>query len=356
MIQVSFPTGRFTRYAKSEIEAESIRRGLIMMRDTGLSSNSDRMEAALEKWLEARWVDVLRDELTEGTWQRYEQVTRLYLIPGLGKHRVIEITPRQVDTFLGRRALDGVGIRQQYKCYQALLNCFNWLMQGREVPDNPIWDAQKPRYRSPKKRSMTPAEVRKVLQAAESDRLGALWTLMPGFRISEALGLSWEYVDWHDNLISTEYQQSRPGGPGARLVGLKTDGSKRRIPMNKIVRERLEAHWERHGKPKSGFVFVTEHGTPFLHRNASRDLIKFLKKQGITDITPHQLRHTTDVDLMIKVYTHAMDEAKREAVEWTDELLSEQLSRRYEGSRGFPRALLLTRVPAVGFEPTTQGL
>ncbi|HLT19776.1 MAG TPA: tyrosine-type recombinase/integrase [Thermomicrobiales bacterium] len=114
--------------------------------------------------------------------------------------------------------------------------------------------------------------------------------------------------------------------------------------MNKMVRERLEAHWERHGKPKSGFVFVTEHGTPFLHRNASRDLIKFLKKQGITDITPHQLRHTaasmlahygvhpstarellghTDVDMTLKVYTHAMDEAKRAAVEWTDELLSD---------------------------------
>src|SRR5690606_38919813 len=95
----------------------------------------------------------------------------------------------------------------------------NWLMHGREVPDNPIWDAQKPRYRSPKKRPMTPAEVRKVLQAAESDRLGALWTLMlvHGLRISEALGLSWEYVDWHDNLISIEYQLSRPGGSGCSL-------------------------------------------------------------------------------------------------------------------------------------------
>ena len=129
-----------------------------------------------------------------------------------------------------------------------------------------------------------------------------------GMRLSEVLALSWDDVDFAAGLIQVRHQlaRGRRGVPPHRIPP-KTRASLREIPLLPQLAAVLRAH-KRSSRftASSDYVFTTSHGTPFLHHNVSKRVLRRAAVDAGLDIDGrrvrfHDLRHTFASHLIIDI-------------------------------------------------------
>lgn len=159
----------------------------------------------------------------------------------------------------------------------------------------------------PKKAILAPADIRKVVQAAQADTEAGLYYAFPflaGTRPSEQLGLLWSDVDLDKDVICIRRIQERDG---SLTEMTKTEAGTREIPMSATLKAML-LEWRvrcpRKGKelhrvfpgpgrfqkwplPRVGG------GGPLLYQNFRRRYWEpVFAKLGLPYVTPHSARHS----------------------------------------------------------------
>src|SRR5215204_3975801 len=179
------------------------------------------------------------------------------------------------------------------------------------VPRN-VSDAVKPPRPDPREmRPLSPVEARKLLDAAQGDRLEALYVLAvhTGMRQGELLALKWQDVDMENATVSVRRTLTRSGGRYA-LGEPKTKKSRRSIRLAPQAAEALRQHLERQlsemqmlgdAYADEGLVFTTDTGAPINPSNVrQRSFAPLLRKAGLPHIRFHDLRHTCATLLLSK--------------------------------------------------------
>ncbi len=181
-----------------------------------------------------------------------------------------------------------------------------------------------------------------------------VFIMYSGLRVSEAVGLKWQYVeDGFKRIMVKESSQKivvRDEAGNAVMNGrhktymqvqksTKTESGERKIPLPSRAREVLcimDAMYPDH-KP-SDHVFLTAVNNPYDKRQIERTLTRMLKNVGLSDkgYTPHSLRHGygsillskgvdiktvsvllghKDVSTTYNIYIHVLEKDKEQAVE-----------------------------------------
>jgi integrase len=198
-------------------------------------------------------------------------------------------------------------------------------------------------------RGLTSEQARKLLLAAQDDRLYALYVLALylGLRRGELLGLRWEDVDLDHGVLEVTRTLQRIGGE-LRAVTPKTKTLRRAVPLFGLC---LEAHRERQARDRaaagdawhtSGYVFTTVIGTPIEPDNLRRSWYPLREAAALNEVRFHDLRHTcvtllldlgapphivreivghSDIGVTMSIYAHASLEEKRNALRKLDEHL-----------------------------------
>jgi integrase len=129
-----------------------------------------------------------------------------------------------------------------------------------------------------------------------------------GMRLSEVLRLSWDDVDFAVGVVRVRHQLARGRrGASPRRIPPKTRASVREIPLLPQLAAVL-----RHHKPGSRFtcgsdyVFATGNGTPFIHHNVSKRVLRRAAADAGLDrpgrrVRSHDLRHTFASHLIIEL-------------------------------------------------------
>jgi integrase len=193
----------------------------------------------------AYWLDgVAVHHLRENTHNRYAASIRLHLNPGLGIKKLARLTTRDVRTFLDglrttcqccaqrrdsvRRSCCAIGqccgkrlspLTVTY-VHAVLKSALEHAVREDELPRNVARNVKTTTPRPRRFQPLTAAEARQLLQAANSDRLHALYelALRTGLRKGELLGLHWEDLDLNGGtatiqvLCAPSVERSR-GGP-----------------------------------------------------------------------------------------------------------------------------------------------
>jgi integrase len=137
-----------------------------------------------------------------------------------------------------------------------------------------------------------------VRHAPDYHRPAVTLLAFSGLRISEALGLTWECIDFVEGELHVRGQLSRPTkAKPSRLVDAKTEASVRTVPLWPAVEEmlvRLLADEQRAGRGRDrDFVFCTRRGTPLAQWNvAERGVEVAGNAAGLGHVTPHDLRRS----------------------------------------------------------------
>jgi integrase len=288
----------------------------------------------LAYWLE----EVIKPNREDNTYSHYELMSRLHIIPGIGRRRVDRLTVRETQAWLNKIpgtcqccAQEKDAKRKHPKCCAtgeccedypsrrvieaargtlraALNHAISEELISRNVAE--LVKLPKARKRLKRRNSWTVDEARKFLESSRNggDPLYPLWVLILvlGLRKGEALGLIHEAVYEDTEELDLAWQLQRVGGhPLTHKEVLKADGSTDTLPLPPIcltalkIAKRNQDQARAHDWPQRcicgethALVFTTRNGRPIEPRNINRAFDIRCGRAGVRRITIHDTRRT----------------------------------------------------------------
>ena len=354
---------------------------------TKLLEQADQgIPVAAESWTVAKYLaywlqHVVKPERKPRTYQGYEGVVRLYLIPELGNKRLAKLAAQDVRVFITRlraqclcckHGIDAardepqccarpggdccesrLSVRMVQSIHAVLRNALESAVREEVIPRNvaKLVKVTTPKYTV--NRGLSVAQARQVLWAAKSERLYALYVLALclGLRRGELLGLRWEDIDLDTGTLEVVQTLQRVGG-ALRFVRPKTEDSARTIPLPPLCIDALREHRRQQFTERAdagpdwqenGLVFPTRIGTPMEPDNLRRSWGRIRTTAGVTGTRFHDMRHTcvslllhlgvapdmvreivghSDIEVTMTIYAHTALDEKRQALAKLGEALT----------------------------------
>lgn len=326
------------------------------------------VDAFLRYWLE----HIVKPAKKPKTYQGYELVARVHLIPEVGKKKLHKLTGADVRLFMKRLRNMCLCCKHGYderrgdkaKCcaigrccerrpsdrlveqvHAVLRNALQAAVREEVLQRNVAKLVQVEGAQYDVNRGATEEQANLLLKAAKTTRLYALFVLalFLGLRRGELLGLKWEDIDWIEKTLMVRRTLQRVGGQ-LRAVPPKSKSSIRMVPLIEICLRALEIHTELQDKERlaagakwveTGYIFTTEIGTPIEPDNLRRVWYPLRVAAGLGEMRFHDLRHScvtlllrlgvpphivqaivghADVQVTMAIYAHASLEDQRKAL------------------------------------------
>ena len=301
----------WNRYREESIDevTGTVRRGQARMR-LGQFRSATQAGAALDKYLEVlNWdtlepgldvtfgayvarFDAVRVALLRNQSRRiYRSLIRRHILPAFGASALMAVDAVAIRSFvadLQRKGLAAATIKTIVGRLREILRAARadgfsaHMIQRSEIKFPSASRAET------EQRHIGEAELARILEASTGPRR-ALWAILgfAGLRIGEALGLSWEHIDFEAGVILV-----RQAAVGGELAPLKTRRARRDVPMLPELVAVLSAFHTERGNPTSGLLFSTRTGRP---RRAdevrARWLQPLLRHLGLPPGGCHAFRH-----------------------------------------------------------------
>jgi len=305
------------------------------------------LEQFLMDWIENSQKQYVRAR----TYERYEEIVRLHIVPVLGRHRLQKLSAQHVQAFYAKKLNEGlsattIGVFHNV-LHKALATAVKWGLIPRNVCDL----VSPPHAEGFEIKPLTVDQAHLLLAATHGHRLEALFTLAlaTGMRRGELLALKWQDINFATGTLQIRRILTRVPSklPGKGFVESepKTQKSRRSVVVAPFALEALKRHYEcqAEAKRKAGaawqehdYVFCTSIGT---HLHPSKDVLDqlkaLLKKAGLPDIRFHDLRHSaatlllsegvhpkvvqellghSTISMTMDVYSHVLPSMQQDAI------------------------------------------
>ncbi len=257
---------------------------------SALETVADLLRYWLERGLDRK--KIKSENTIDGlTWAVEKQ-----LIPVLGAVRLRHLECEHVESMLADMAARGMSTSSLTRVHTTLTRALRWAQRRGKVHRNVSDLVETPVGTERPSQALTIIQVKAVLDAANGDRLEALWVLglVLGMRPGELTGLRWEHIDFDTDVISV--WKSLKHRRGKLWEGdTKTKQSRRRFKALPVAIFALKQHRARQAaeKLKAGtawtdtdLVFTTEIGTPIDPANLRRAFRALIKQAGIPEKEP----------------------------------------------------------------------
>ena len=293
-------------------------------------------KVTLGKWLDV-WTAEYMGDKKYATQKTYKANVETHIKPALGSVKLAQLAPHNIQTFYNallssgctvpKRGEDGKLLKKDGKpIYEAapmsaktVRNIHGTLTKALSVAvsigyirSNPADRVTLPRVEKKELHPLTDEQVKNFLQLASEDSYGTILKviLFTGLRESEAIGLTWDCVDFKGWAIRVYRQlQKRPiKDGGTTFAALKNDKSRTIKPAPFVLellkeqqieqtRQRLKAGdawqgWTNVAELQTALIFTTEDGRPLTPTALRRHFKQLVAKAGAPDCRVHDLRHT----------------------------------------------------------------
>ncbi len=255
------------------------------------------VEAYLNEWLNQ--IVVVR--VRSNTLAAYRYNADRYLIPDLGRKKLVQLTARDLRLYFQGLRQRGVGVRTVKYVHSTLRASLQDAVREEILDRNVAALVQVPSPPKTERVPLTVDEVKSFLKASRDDRLYPMFVVFAvlGMRRSEVLGLRWQDVNLDEGFLLVRRGLQRIDGT-LQVLPTKTVRSRRTIPLPAFVTRALAAHLlaqeeERRQLaerwPESSYVFTTPIGTPIDPRNCTRAVQDACKQAGVRVVRLHDFRH-----------------------------------------------------------------
>lgn len=350
MAQVSIDGRRMSHGSASRADCQAWVRRTLDQIDGGMTYEGRSL--TLSAYLD-EWIGVKRNAIRASTAFQYEKLIHLYIVPGLGKVKLKDLTLRTVNLFYQRLVAQGSGISNVRYTHRVLHAALEQAARGGMIVRNPAHGAVVPKHPHREMQMLNEQEAGLLLMAAGASRYRSLYhlALVTGMRLSELRGLKWDDIDWHRGTLTVKRQMQDVPGRGPKEIAPKTRSGTRSILLGERTmselreqKKRLEA--ERvtcAGWQDKGLVFPSSIGTAFAKTDVQRDYWRTLKLAGVRRIRFHDLRHTAaslmlnhgvpaivvakilghaNAGITLTIYAHSMLDMQAQAAGVMDEIVT----------------------------------
>lgn len=351
--------GGTRRMVTAKTRRELTERLKVAQRAAEHGAKAARADLTVGRYL-TRWIeDVVPGTVGAATQAQYADVLRLYVIPRVGRKRLVTLSPSDVDGMLrdmaqptdarptgysptARRLARSV-LRRALRRAEAE----GLITRNAAALSNPV------RQDRTEGRSLSPDEARRLLAAASGLRLecAIVVALCCGLRPSEVLGLAWDAVELESIRPALTVRRGLKRIPqrGLVLSATKTNRSRRTIFLTELAANALRDHRARQAEEQASagvgwverplganLIFRTVRGGAVEPAAFSSALEQACDRAELGHWTPHELRHSAASLLLAggvplvqvadflghssamvtaAVYAHVLDEARTATVE-----------------------------------------
>lgn len=309
-----------TGKTRDEVKRKLRNRKAEIAKASGTVSSGAVLRRTVKSWAD-EWLALRQTSVRPATYAVDRAAVR-WMLPTFGAKRIVDLTPRDVRDFHARQRASGLAPASINRHHRALRKMLKDARQeGLPVPDN-VLEVQAVPEGETDREAMTATQAVALLHHAADLPHGSryLVALYQGLRQGEALGLTWDAIDFNANTIRVEWQLQPlpylkktdraagfriPDGYVAKhlagrfhLVRPKTRKSHRVIPMVPEIREALAGVRQASPETIGGLVWVRPNGWPI---DKAADAAEFRALQAAAGIVHpsgrpfvgHEMRNTT---------------------------------------------------------------
>ncbi len=264
----------------------------------------------------SRWVEIWLQEYTGDkkylTVKHYKAQCKTHIVPSLGAVKLSELTPPQIQAFYDGLQRDGLAAKSVRNIHGILTKCLSTAVQLGYLRSNPASMVTLPKIEKKEIHPLTDEQVKDFLRVSAGDEYEILlkMILFTGLRESEAIGLTWDCIDFKAGTMKICKQlQKRPLSDGGfTFAPLKNDKSRSLRPAHFVLellerRKREQAAqrlkvgelwegWHTAEEQKSALVFTTATGGNLSPQTVYNHYKKLAVKIGAPDSRVHDLHHT----------------------------------------------------------------
>ena len=221
-----------------------------------------------------------------------------YVLPYLGRRRLIELTPQVIEEWQadllanGGRDQQGLSPATVRFARATLTKALGTATAHGHLHRNPVPLAKGPRRARRPGMALTGEAVQMLIDGSDGWlRLAIIIGARTGLRPGEVVALRWENINFSAGYLSvTGTSHAVPGG-GVEIREPKTAQSRRLVPIEADL-ETVMLKWQKvqNATTPSEFV-VTIEGRPVRRDSFTQSFARLAKRCGIKS-SPHGLRHT----------------------------------------------------------------
>ena len=350
MAQATVQGKHVSKYFKTQSEARQYLQTLQSQIHDGLTFLGARTTLAefLEEWLKS-----YKQSVRSKTFFQYTQIVHQHINPALGKIKLRDLRPDQIQAFYNSKIEGGTSPRTVLIIHAVLHRALNLALRWGMLGRNPAQAVNRPKFKRKEMKTLNEDQVRTLLSASKGTRNEALFWLAvtTGMRQGEILGLKWSDLEWANKRLHVQRQLQRLKNEGLVFSEPKTSAGKRVIVLSQSVIEKLREHlalqqqerqlagdkWE-----ENDLIFPNVDGKPQHQRYVYQYFKDTLERTGLPDIRFHDLRHTaatlmlqqgihpkvvqerlghSDISMTLNTYSHVLPSMQEEAADKMDELL-----------------------------------
>ena len=293
-------------------DAEKRLSELLYQHDKGVTINPAKTTLGeyLKKWLD----EYARHHLSPRGFERYQGIIHKYLIPELGRIKLIQLKPEHIQKHYTDKLNKGLStgtVRYHHAVIHiALQTAVKWGLVNRNVADA----VDPPRKRRSEMQTWDEHEINRFLAAAKGNPYYPLFctALCTGMRRSELLGLRWQDIDFIYSKIYVKCGLHQKSDGTYVFTETKSEKSRRAIDIYGFIFRVLKEHKERQESnslmlgrflKEDDLVFSKLDGSPLRPNTVTRAWSMLAKRCGLKAIRLHDARHT-HASLMLKQGVH----------------------------------------------------
>lgn len=273
-------------------------------------------KTTVEQWLNI-WLKEYMGDKKYGTVRHYKNACKYHIIPYIGQYRLSELKPYTIQALynrLGREEDDKKALSPKtiHNVHGVLSKSLNQAVWNEMIRSNPTQLTTRPRKTRKNITTLSDEQIQKFGALVEQDSYHAIlkFILFSGVRESEAIGLTWDCIDFDRGTIRIYHQmlkRTKEAG-GYTLASLKNDKERLLTPPPMLLsmlkeqkREQVEQRmkagpawrgWNSVEEQKTGLVFTTEFGDHYCPQTVYAHFKKIARQIGAEKANVHSLRHT----------------------------------------------------------------
>ncbi|MBQ6403179.1 MAG: site-specific integrase [Oscillospiraceae bacterium] len=302
-------------YGKTQQEVRQKLAKVIAEIDEGTHIEPSKIKVG--EWMEI-WLDEYCGDKKYSTVKGYRANVRTHIKPEIGNIPLGKLTTTDIQKFYNRllKPPDGSpGI-----CPKTIKNTHGVLSKAMSVAvvngyirSNPCVGTILPRVEKHEVQPLTDDQVALLLQQAEKDEEYGLLLkviLLTGVRKAEAMGITWDCVDFRRGVIHINKQlQKRPKVDGGVMFTSSKNGKGRVLKpapyVMELMKKRYEQQirqkenasvawrgWQTEAEHRTALAFTTLFGTPLQPQTVYNHFKKIAVEIGAPNAKVHDLRHT----------------------------------------------------------------
>ena len=241
--------------------------------------------------------------IAENTRDSYERNLRLYVFPAIGNKLMSEVKTADITALLNNMQRKGKAHSSVIKVYNVLNNMFKEAYRDDTISVNPMPKVERPKPTKAERtnkgvEAFTVEELKRIKRLMEDEPLK--WRtytnliIDTGCRNGEAVGLTWNCIDFENNTVTLERNVCYTQAKGIYIDTIK-NGKTRTNSISPYTAKLLqEMRKEQADKGiVSPWVFTQDTRGEVMHpQTPGRFLSRFGKRNGIEICRPHKFRHT----------------------------------------------------------------